>query len=171
MRIRVHRIRAAAFTMVHFEKDTSPVAAGRHTSRSDEAGNEVVSTVRDENEKTTATRSGTDFLKKLDKDRNEKRRIRCAGSMRNRRRAYNAASWTVTTLSERICAPQFFIPIITLLQNAAMNALQYKSELAQMKAQNIDITNFEDQLRLQVHLRAQLAACLRWIHGSDQADR
>ena len=62
-----------------------------------------------------------------------------------------------------VIRPQFFIPIITLLRNAAMNSLKYKSELAQVKAQNIDITNFESSSRFQDRIRAQLAT---WPPGS-----
>ena len=99
----------------------------------------------------TATKSkNEDFLKELDKDRTEKR---CeyavlVSLLEPDSELYNTG---IVDMFHRypkmyVVRPQFFIPIITLLRNAAMNSLKYKSELALVKAQNIDITNFEAEL-------------------------
>lgn len=115
--------------------------------------NEVVSIMfemKNENDGTATKKRNEDFLKELDKDRNEKgcEYAVLVSLLEPENELYNGG---IVDMSHRfpkmyVVRPQFFIPIVTLLRNAAMNALRYKAELAQMKAQNIDITNFEEQL-------------------------
>jgi hypothetical protein len=100
---------------------------------------------------TTATKKkNEDFLKELDKDRNEKgcEYAVMVTLLEPDSELYNTGIVDVSYKYPKmyVVRPQFFIPIITLLRNAAMNALQYKTELALVKAQNIDITNFESEL-------------------------
>ena len=119
----------------------------------DEAGTEIVSImfeVKNENDETASKKRNEDFLKELDKDRTEKR---CeyavlVSLLEPDSELYNSG---IVDVSHRypkmyVVRPQFFIPIITLLRNAAQNSLKYKTELALVKAQNIDITNFENKL-------------------------
>ena len=151
-----NRIRATAFPRAYFEKDNDARSGskGDYIFRdSDEAGTEIVSIMfemKNENDETATKKKNEDFLKELDKDRTEKG---CeygvlVSLLEPDSELYNTG---IIDMSHRhpkmyIVRPQFFIPIITLLRNAAMNSLKYKSELALVKAQNIDITNFETQL-------------------------
>lgn len=151
-----NRIRATAFPRAYFEKDNDVRAGskGDYIFRdSDEAGTEIVSIMfemKNENDHTATKNKNEDFFKELDKDRIEKE---CeyailVSLLEPDSELYNSG---IVDVSHRypkmyVVRPQFFIPIITLLRNAAINSLQYKSELALVKAQNIDVTNFEDQL-------------------------
>lgn len=106
--------------------------------------------MKNENDETTTKKRNEDFLKELDKDRNEKK---CeyavlVSLLEPENELYNNG---IVDVSHRypkmyVIRPQFFIPIITLLRNAAMNSLKYKAELALVKSQNIDITSFEDNI-------------------------
>ena len=144
----------------YFEKDNDVRSGskGDYIFRdTDEAGLEIVSIMFEmKNEidktKTTATSKGKneDFLKELDKDRNEKK---CeyavlVSLLEPESELYNTGIVDVFHRYPKmyVVRPQFFLPLITLLRNAAMNSLQYKSELALIKEQNIDITNFESEL-------------------------
>lgn len=149
-------IRATAFPKAHFEKDNN----ARSGSKGDyifrdigEANTEIVSIMfemKNENSETVTKKKNEDFFKELDKDRNEKK---CeyavlVSLIEPESELYNSG---IVDVSHRypkmyVVRPQFFIPIITLLRNAALNALKYKLELALVKAQNIDITNFESDL-------------------------
>ncbi len=151
-----NRIRATAFPRAYFEKDND----ARSGSKGDyifrdlaEAGTEIVSIMfemKNENDETATKKKNEDFLKELDKDRTEKN---CeyavlVSLLEPDSELYNSG---IVDVSHRypkmyVVRPQFFIPIITLLRNAAQNSLQYKTELALVKSQNIDITNFEDDL-------------------------
>jgi len=151
-----NRIRATAFQRAYFEKDNDARGGskGDYIFRdADEAGTEIVSIMFEmKNESdTTATKSrNEDFLKELDKDRTEKK---CeyavlVSLLEPDSELYNTG---IVDMSHRypktyVVRPQFFLPIITVLRNAALNALKYKSELALVRAQNIDITNFETEL-------------------------
>ncbi|MCB2020406.1 MAG: DUF2130 domain-containing protein [Rhodoferax sp.] len=151
-----NRIRATAFPRAYFEKDNDARTGskGDYILRdSDEAGTEIVSIMfemKNESDRTATRSRNEDFLKELDKDRNEKR---CeyavlVSLLEPDSELFNTG---IVDMFHRypkmyVIRPQFFIPIITLLRNAAMNALKYKSELAVVKAQNIDITNFEADL-------------------------
>lgn len=151
-----NRIRATAFPMAYFEKDNDARTGskGDYVFRdSDEAGTEIVSVMfemKNENDETATKKKNEDFLKELDKDRNEKN---CeyailVSLLEPESELYNSGIVDVSHRYQKmyVVRPQFFIPIITLLRNAAQNSLKYKTELAIVKSQNIDITNFEDEL-------------------------
>jgi len=151
-----NRLRATAFPRAFFEKDNDARTGskGDYIFRdSDEAGTEIVSVMfemKNESDRTATKNRNEDFLKELDKDRIEKN---CeyavlVSLLEPDSELYNTG---IVDVSHRypkmyVVRPQFFIPIITLLRNAAMNSLKYKAELALVKAQNIDITNFESEL-------------------------
>jgi hypothetical protein len=106
--------------------------------------------MKNENDETATKKKNEDFLKELDKDRNEKN---CeyavlVSLLEADSELYNSGIVDVSHRYQKmyVVRPQFFIPIITLLRNAAQNSLKYKTELAIIKAQNIDITNFENDL-------------------------
>lgn len=151
-----NRIRATAFPRAYFEKDNDSRTGskGDYIFRdSDEAGTEIVSIMfemKNEIDQTATKKKNEDFLKELDKDRAEKgcEYAILVSLLEPDSELYNSG---IVDMFHRhpkmyVVRPQFFIPIITLLRNAAMNSLKYKSELALMKAQNIDITNFETEL-------------------------
>jgi hypothetical protein len=151
-----NRIRAMAFPKAYFEKDNNAQGGskGDYIFRDlDESSTEVVSIMfemKNECDETSTKKKNEDFLKELDKDRTEKR---CeyavlVSLLEPDSQLYNTG---IVDVSHRypkmyVVRPQFFIPIITLLRNAAQNSLKYKNELALVRAQNIDITNFENKL-------------------------
>ncbi len=151
-----NRLRATAFPKAYFEKDNDARSGskGDYIFRdTDDSGIENVSIMfemKNESDETATKKKNEDFLKELDKDRNEKN---CeyavlVSLLEPESELYNSG---IVDVSHRypkmyVIRPQFFIPIITLLRNAAQNALKYKNELAIVKAQNIDITNFENEL-------------------------
>ncbi|KVQ42868.1 hypothetical protein WT21_23830 [Burkholderia territorii] len=151
-----NRIRATAFPRAYFEKDNDARTGskGDYIFRdSDEAGIEIVSIMfemKNENDRTATKSRNEDFLKELDKDRTEKgcEYAVLVSLLEPDSELYNTGIVDVFHRYPKmyIVRPQFFLPIITLLRNAAMNSLKYKSELALVKAQNIDITNFETEL-------------------------
>ena len=154
--IEFNRVRSMAFPRAYFEKDNDARTGskGDYIFRdSDEAGIEIVSIMfemKNESDKTTTKSKNEDFLKELDKDRNEKK---CeyavlVSLLEPESELYNTGIVDVFHRYPKmyVVRPQFFLPLITLLRNAAMNSLQYKSELALIKEQNIDITNFESEL-------------------------
>ena len=151
-----NRIRATAFPQAYFEKDNdaSSGSKGDYIFRdSDEAGTEIVSIMfemKNESETTATKKKNEDFLAELDKDRQEKgcEYAILVSLLEPESELYNTG---IVDVSHRfpkmyVVRPQFFIPIITLLRNAALNSLKFKTELAHVKAQNIDITNFENEL-------------------------
>lgn len=154
--IEFNRIRATAFPRAYFEKDNDARTGskGDFIFRDYEAdGTEIVSIMfemKNESDGTTTKQRNEDFLKELDKDRTEKK---CeyailVSLLEPESDLYNGG---IVDVSHRfpktyVIRPQFFIPMITLLKNAAMNASQYKAELALVKAQNVDVTNFERDL-------------------------
>jgi hypothetical protein len=155
-----NRIRATAFPRAYFEKDNDARTGskGDYIFRdSDEAGTEIVSIMfemKNENDRILSSNvtknKNEDFLKELDKDRLEKgcEYAVLVSLLEPDSELYNTGIVDVFHRYPKmyIVRPQFFIPIITLLRNAAMNSLKYKSELALVRAQNIDITNFENNL-------------------------
>ena len=151
-----NRLRATAFPRAYFEKDNDARSGskGDYIFRDvDESGTEIVSIMFEmKNESdTTATRSrNEDFLKELDRDRTEKgcEYAVLVSLLEPDSELYNSGIVDVFHRYPKmyVVRPQFFLPIITLLRNAAMNALHYKSELALAKAQNVDITRFEEEL-------------------------
>lgn len=151
-----NRIRATAFPRAYFEKDNDARTGskGDYIFRdSDEAATEIVSIMfemKNESDRTATKNKNEDFLKELDKDRTEKgcEYAVLVSLLEPDSELYNTGIVDVFHRYPKmyVVRPQFFIPIITLLRNAAMNSLKYKSELALVKAENIDITNFEGEL-------------------------
>lgn len=151
-----NRIRATAFPRAYFEKDND----ARTGSKGDyifkdlnEEGTEIVSIMfemKNEDDRTASKQKNEDFLKELDKDRKEKgcEYAILVSLLEPESELYNTGIVDVFYRYPKmyVIRPQFFIPMITLLRNAALNSLHYKSELALVKSQNIDITNFELQL-------------------------
>jgi hypothetical protein len=151
-----NRIRATAFSRAYFEKDNDARSGSKGDyifRESDESGTEIVSIMfemKNESDGTATKKSNEDFLKELDRDRTEKgcEYAVLVSLLEPDSELYNGGIVDVFHRYPKmyVVRPQFFIPIITLLRNAAMNSLKYKSELALVKAQNVDITNFENEL-------------------------
>ncbi len=151
-----NRIRATAFPKAYFEKDNDARTGskGDYIFRDlDDAGTEIVSIMfemKNESDRTSTKNKNEDFLKELEKDRIEKgcEYAVLISLLEPDSELYNTGIVDVSHRHPKmyVVRPQFFIPIITLLRNAAMNSLKYKSELALVRAQNIDITNFESNL-------------------------
>jgi hypothetical protein len=151
-----NKLRATAFQKAYFEKDNDSKSGSKGDfiyRETDEAGNEVISIMfemKNEGDETATKKRNEDFLKELDKDRTEKK---CeyavlVSLLEAESEFYNTGIVDVSYKYRKmyVVRPQFFIPIITLLRNAAMNSMQYKSELALIRSQNIDITNFEEKM-------------------------
>lgn len=154
--IEFNRLRATAFPDAYFEKDndSSSGSKGDYIYREkDQSGNEIISIMfemKNELDETASKKKNEDFLKELDKDRTEKK---CeyavlVSLLEADNELYNSG---IVDMSHRypkmyVIRPQFFIPMITVLRNAALNSLKYKSELALVRNQNIDVTNFENEL-------------------------
>lgn len=156
--IEFSRIRSAAFPAAYFEKDNDSKTGSKGDfifREADQAGTEFISIMfemKNECDETATKKKNEDFFKELDKDRNEKgcEYAILVSLLEPFNELYNGG---IVDVSHRypkmyVIRPQFFIPMITLLRNAAQNSLKYKSELALMKTQNIDIANFEDELNL-----------------------
>ena len=151
-----NRLRATAFTKAYFEKDNDAKSGskGDYIFRDfDDAGIEITSIMfemKNENDSTATKKKNEDFLAELDKDRKEKgcEYAVLVSLLEPDNELYNTGIVDVFYRYPKmyVVRPQFFIQIITLLRNAAMNAMQYKAELQLVKAQNIDITNFETEL-------------------------
>ncbi|MBC7764139.1 DUF2130 domain-containing protein [Microbacteriaceae bacterium] len=154
--IEFNKLRATAFPNAYFEKDNdaSTGSKGDYIYReTDTSGNEIISIMfemKNEGDETVAKKTNEAFLKELDKDRIEKK---CEYAvlvtlLEADNELYNTGIVDVSHKYPKmyVIRPQFFIPMITLLRNAALNTLHYKSELALVRAQNIDITNFEDNM-------------------------
>lgn len=154
--IEFEKMRATAFSKCYFEKDNDARTGSKGDyifKDVDEAGIEAVSIMfemKNESDTTATKKRNEDFFKELDKDRTEKgcEYAVLVSLLEPDNELYNSG---IVDVSHRypkmyVVRPQFFIPIITLLRNAAQNSLKYKNELALVKAQNIDITNFENQL-------------------------
>jgi hypothetical protein len=151
-----NRIRSTAFPRAYFEKDNDARmgSKGDYIFRDmDETPTEIVSIMfemKNESDQTATKQKNEDFLKELDKDRTEKgcEYAVLVSLLEPDSELYNTGIVDVFHRYPKmyVIRPQFFIPIITLLRNAAMNSLKYKSELALVRAQNIDITNFESEL-------------------------
>ena len=151
-----NRLRATGFQKAYFEKDNDAKSGskGDYIYRDyDFDGGEFISIMfemKNETDTTSTKKKNTDFLKELDKDRKEKN---CeyavlVSLLEPENELYNTGIVDMSHYFEKmyVVRPQFFIPIITLLRNAALNSLQYKKELAMIQAQNIDITNFEAEM-------------------------
>jgi len=151
-----NQIRATAFPRAYFEKDNDSRTGskGDYIFRDcDDAGTEILSIMfemKNESDETATKRKNEDFLKELDRDRIEKgcEYAVLVSLIEPESELYNTG---IVDVSHRypkmyVIRPQFFIPMITVLRNAAMHSLQYKSELALAKAQSVDITKFESEL-------------------------
>jgi hypothetical protein len=151
-----NRIRPTAFPRAYFEKDndTNSGTKGDFIFKdADDTGTEIVSIMfemKNESDSTDKKKKNEDFFKKLDKDRTEKgcEYAVLVSMLESESDLYNTGIVDVSYKYPKmyVVRPQFFLTIITLLRNAAMNSLQYKTELALVKAQHIDITNFETEL-------------------------
>lgn len=154
--VEFNKLRATAFPRAYFEKDNdaSEGSKGDFIFREcDEEGNEIVSIMfemKNEADDSVNRKTNESHFKKLDADRKKKN---CeyavlVSLLEPENELYNAGITDVSYRFEKmyVIRPQFFIPIITLLRNAALSSLQYRKELALVRQQNIDVTNFEDQL-------------------------
>ena len=151
-----NQIRATAFPQAYFEKDNDARTGskGDYIFREfDGAGTEVVSIMfemKNENDTTATKQKNENFLAELDKDRTEKgcEYAVMVSLLEPDSELYNGGIVDVSHRFPRmyVVRPQFFIPIITLLRNAAQNSLKYKTELALVKAQSVDVTDFEKEL-------------------------
>lgn len=154
--VEFNKLRATAFQNAYFEKDNDARTGSKGDyiyRENDSAGNEIVSIMfemKNENDETASKHKNEDFFKELDKDRREKN---CeyavlVSLLESDSDLYNAGIVDVSYKFEKmyVVRPQCFIPMITLLRNAAMNSLCYKQELAEVRNANIDITNFENRL-------------------------
>ncbi|MBN2826040.1 MAG: DUF2130 domain-containing protein [Campylobacterales bacterium] len=151
-----NRIRATAFPRAYFEKDNDARSGSKGDyifKDVDESGTEIVSIMfemKNENDTTATKKKNEDFFKELDKDRNEKgcEYAILVSLLESESELYNSGIVDVSYRYPKmyVIRPQFFISMITLLRNASMKSLEYKNELAIVKAQNIDVTNFEEKL-------------------------
>ena len=154
--IEFNKIRPTAFKNVYFEKDNdaSSGTKGDYIYReSDDDGTEFISIMfemKNEQEDGGAKKKNEDFFKKLHDDRLKKgcEYAVLVSMLEPDNEFYNAGIVDVSYRYPKmyVVRPQAFIPIITLLRNAALNSLQYRTELAMVKAQSIDVTDFEDRL-------------------------
>lgn len=154
--IEFNKLRATGFQRAYFEKDNDAKTGSKGDyiyRESDPEGGEFISIMfemKNEMDSTSTKKKNEDFLKELDKDRIEKK---CeyavlVSLLEPENELYNSG---IVDMSHRypkmyVIRPQFFIPIITLLRNASLNSLEYRKELAVIKAQNIDVSNFEAQM-------------------------
>jgi hypothetical protein len=151
-----NKLRATAFPNAYFEKDNDARSGSKGDFiyiEKDENGNEIISIMfemKNEGDETATKKKNEDFFKELDKDRTEKK---CeyavlVSLLEAESELYNSGIIDVSHKHPKmyVVRPQFFIPIITLLRNAAMKSMLYKAELAQMRNENIDITNFEENI-------------------------
>lgn len=154
--IEFNKLRATGFQNAYFEKDNDARTGskGDYIYREfDENGTEIISIMfemKNENDQTSTKHKNEDFLKELDKDRNEKN---CeyavlVSMLEADNELYNTGIVDKSHRYEKmyVIRPQFFIPIITILRNAAIHSLQYKNELIEIRNQNIDITHFEESI-------------------------
>ena len=154
--VEFNKLRATGFQNAYFEKDNDSRGGTKGDyiyKETDNEGNEIISIMfemKNENDETSTKKKNEDFFAKLDKDRKAKK---CeyavlVSLLESDNEFYNTGIVDVSYKFEKmyVVRPQFFIPIITLLRNAAMNSMEYKAELNLIKNQNIDITNFEEKI-------------------------
>lgn len=154
--IEFNRLRSAGFQNAYFEKDNDATEGTKGDyiyKETDDSGNEIISIMfemKNEDDETANKKKNEDFLPKLDKDRTKKgcEYAVLVTLLEADNELYNTG---IIDMSHKypkmyVIRPQFFIPMITLLRNAALNSMKYKAELAIVKAQNIDITNFEENI-------------------------
>jgi hypothetical protein len=154
--IEFNKLRATAFQNAYFEKDNDSKTGSKGDyiyRETDDDGNEIISIMfemKNEGDETATKKKNEDFLRELDKDRSEKK---CeygvlVSLLEAENELYNTGIIDVSHKYPKmyVIRPQFFIPMITLLRNAAMSSLKFKAELAMVRNQNVDITNFEDSV-------------------------
>jgi len=154
--IEFNRLRATGFQRAYFEKDNDARSGSKGDyiyRESAEDGTEFISIMfemKNEADQTASKHKNEDFLKELDKDRREKgcEYAVLVSLLEADSELYNSGIVDMSHRYEKmyVIRPQFFIPMITLLRNAAMKSLEYKQELAAIRAQNIDISNFEQDM-------------------------
>lgn len=154
--IEFNKLRATAFPNAYFEKDNDSRTGSKGDfiyKETDEEGNEIISIMfemKNESDQTATKKKNEDFYKELDKDRNEKNcEYAVLVSMLEADNEYfNSGIVDVSYKYPKmyVVRPQFFIIIISILRNAALNSIKYKKELAIIKSQNIDINNFEEKM-------------------------
>ena len=151
-----NRLRSTGFQNAYFEKDND----ARTGSKGDyifrectEDGVEFISIMfemKNEMDTTATKHKNEDFFRELDKDRNEKgcEYAVLVSLLESESELYNSGIVDVSHKYPKmyVIRPQFFIPMITLLRNAAMNSIEYRTQLAEMRNQNIDISRFEDEM-------------------------
>jgi hypothetical protein len=151
-----NKLRSTAFQRAYFEKDNDARSGSKGDyiyRENDQFGNEIISIMfemKNESDETATKKKNEDFFKELDKDRTEKK---CeyavlVSMLEKDSELYDTGIVDVSHKFPKmyVVRPNFFIPIITVLRNAAYNSLQYKAELALIKEQNVDITHFEDNV-------------------------
>ena len=151
-----NKLRSTAFQQAYFEKDNDARSGSKGDyiyRENDPHGTEIISIMfemKNESDGTATKKKNEDFLKELDKDRTEKK---CeyavlVSMLEKDNELYDSGIVDVSYKHPKmyVVRPQFFIPIITVLRNAALNSLKYKSDLAAIRNQNVDITNFEDNI-------------------------
>ena len=149
-------IRMTAFPTAYFEKDNDARSGSKGDfifREADENGTEFISIMfemKNEMDTTATKHKNEDFFKELDKDRREKR---CeyavlVSLLEIDNELYNNGIVDVSYKYEKmyVIRPQFFIPMITLLRNAALNSLQYQRQLQEIRRQQVDITHFEENM-------------------------
>lgn len=154
--VEFNKLRATGFQNVYFEKDNDASSGSKGDfiyRENDQNGSEILSIMfemKNEGDETATKKKNEDFFKELDKDRNEKK---CeyailVSMLESDNELYNNGIVDVSHKYKKmyVVRPQFFIPIISILRNAALNSMQYKEELAIIRNQNIDITNFEEKI-------------------------
>ena len=154
--IEFNKLRATAFQNAYFEKDNDASGGTKGDyvfKETDHNGNEIVSIMfemKNEGDETATKKKNEDFFAKLDKDRRDKgcEYAVLVSLLESDNEFYNTGIADVSHKYEKmyVIRPQFFIPIISLLRNAGMKSLEYKTELSIMKNQNVDVTNFEDKI-------------------------
>lgn len=153
-----NKLRATGFQNAYFEKDNDASSGTKGDyiyKETDEAGNEIISIMfemKNEGDETATKKRNEDFFRELDKDRTTKK---CeyavlVSLLEADSELYNTGIVDVSHKFSKmyVVRPQFFIPIITLLRNAALNSMEYKAELSLMRNQNVDITNFEEKINI-----------------------
>lgn len=151
-----NQLRAVGFQNAYFEKDNDAKTGSKGDYIFKESTNEGVQFIsimfemKNENDTTATKKKNEDFFKELDKDRNEKN---CeyailVSMLESDNEFYNNGIVDVSHKYPKmyVVRPQFFIPIITLLRNAALNSIEYKNQIAQYNKQHIDVSNFEEEM-------------------------
>ena len=181
--VEFNKLRSTGFKKAHFEKDNDVKmgSKGDYIFKDfDNHGNVIVSIMfemKNESDKTATKSKNEDFFKELDKDRNEKgcEYAVLVSLLEQDNELYNTGILDVSHRYKKmyVIRPQFFIPIITLLRNAAEHSLEYKNQLIQIREQNIDVANFENELFKfkQAFGKNYELASRQFLNAIDQVDK